>query len=79
MLFTCSKTEFIEQEWETGRSTLYSFDKPFQLLYVNPAHLEFSGKSSVDFKYCLLFVYIFTSRIYAHPLKPRRLVAKKMS
>ena len=36
-----SKTEFVEQERETGRSTLYSFEESFQLLHVNPAHLEF--------------------------------------
>ena len=59
-----SKTEFVEQKREINKSSLYSFDGPFQLLNADVANLKFLGKSAVDLQYCLLFVNLFTSKVY---------------
>ena len=59
-------------------STLYSFDGPFKLLHVDAANFEFLVKSAVDPKYCLLFVYLFTSKVYTYPMKSRRFLTIKM-
>lgn len=58
------KTVFVEQKSELDRSTLYSFDSPFQLSLADVANLEFLGKSTGDPRYCLLSVDLFTSKVY---------------
>ena len=70
--------QFIEKRSDIDRSTLYSFDGPFQLLQAHIAHIRFLVKSAVDPKFCLLFVDLFTSKIYTFPMKTRNLLAKKM-
>ena len=73
-LFT---TQLIVKRNNIDRSTLYSFDGPFQLLQAHIAHIRFLVKSAVDPKFCLLFVDLFTSKIYTFPMKTRNLLAKK--
>ena len=41
---------------EIDRSTLYSFDGPFQLIHADLGNLEFLGKSATTPKYALLAV-----------------------
>ena len=72
------KITFVEKKDDIYRSTLYSFDGPFQLLHVDMENLEFLGKSTADPKYCLLFVDLFTSKVYVYPMKSRKSVASKM-
>ena len=72
------KTTFLEKKGKTDRSMLYSFDDPFWLLHADVANLEFLGKSAVDTKYCLLFIDLFTSKIYTYPMRSRRFIARKM-
>ena len=43
-----TKTTFVEKKIQMERSTLYSFDSPFQLLNADVANLEFLGKSVGD-------------------------------
>ena len=74
-LFT---TQFIETRNDIDRSTLYSFNGPFQLLQSHIAHISWVVKSAVDPKFCLLFVDLFTSKIYTFPIKTRNLLAKKI-
>ena len=69
--------QFIEKS-DVDRSTLYSFDDPFQLLQADIAYISFLAKSAIDPKFCLLFVDLFTSKIYTFPMKTRNLLAKKM-
>ena len=71
-------TQFIGKRSDIDRSTLYSFDGPFQLLQADIAYISFLAKSAVDPKFCLLFVDLFTSKIYTFPMKTRNLLAKKM-
>ena len=57
--------------WEKDdidRSNLYRFDGPFQLLHADVGNLQFLGKSATDPKYCLLFVDLFTSKVYVYPI-----------
>ena len=70
-------TQFIEKRSDIDRSTLYSFDGPFQLLQADIAYISFLAKSAVDPIFCLLFVDLFTSKIYTFPMKTRNLLAKK--
>ena len=44
----------------------------------NIAYISFLGRSAVDPKFCLLFVDLFTSKIYLYPMKKGNLLAKKM-
>ena len=53
------KTTFVEKKDNIDRSTLYSFDGPFQMLHADVGNLEFLEKSATDSKYCLLLVDIF--------------------
>ena len=73
-----TKTPFVEKKGEKDRSTLHSFDGPFQLLHPDVANLEFLGKSTVDPTYRLLFVDLHTSKIYSYQMKSRRFIAKKI-
>ena len=41
-------------------------------------NLEFLGKSATDPKYCLLFVDLFTSKVYVYPMKSRKSILNKM-
>ena len=49
--------------------TLYSFSRPFEALQADIAYISFLARSAVDPKFCLLFVDLFTSKIYLHPMK----------
>ena len=71
-------TQFIEKRSDIDCLTLYSFDGSFQLLQADIAYISFLAKSSVNPKFCLLFVDLFTSKIYNLPKKTRNLLAKKM-
>ena len=57
-------TPFVPQRKDVDRSTLYSFQGPFEALQADIADIQFLAKSAVDPKYCLLFVDLFTSMIY---------------
>ena len=72
------KTTFVEKRDDVDRSTLYSFDGPFQLLHADVSNLEFLRKSATDPKYYLLFVDLFTSKVYAYPMKSRKSILNKM-
>ena len=72
-------TPFVNKRSNIDHSTLYSISKPFELLHADIADLRFLAKSAVDPKYCLLIVDLFTSKIYAYPMKNRSLIAKKLN
>ena len=71
-------TPFIENKRNIDKSTLYSFNGPFQLLHADIADIRFFSKSAVDPKYCLLFVDLFTQKIYTYPMRKRNILKKKM-
>ena len=69
---------FVENKKDVDNSTLYSFNGPFQLLHADIADIRFFSKSAADPHYCLLFVDLFTQKIYMYPMKKRNLLKKKM-
>ena len=71
------KTMFVEKKDDIDRSTLYSFDSPFQFLHADVGNLEFLGKSATNPKYCLLFINFFTSKVNVYPMKSRKSILNK--
>ena len=71
-------TPYVGNRSDIDRSILYSFSKPFEVVQVDIADIRFLAKSAVDPKYCLLFIDLFTSKIYVYPMKNRSLLAKKV-
>ena len=57
---------------------LYSFSRPFEALQADIAYISFLARSAVDPTFCLLYIDLFTSKIYTYPMKKRNLSAKKM-
>ena len=72
------KATFVEKKDNIGRSTFYSFDSSFQFLHADVRNLEFLRKSAIDPKYFLLFVNLFTSKVYVYPMKSKKSIAAKM-
>ena len=70
-------TPFIEKRSKTDRSTIYSLSKLFEVLQADIADIRFLAKSALDPKYCVLFVDLFTSKIYVYPMKIRSVLARK--
>ena len=58
---------YVEKK-EIDRSSLCSFDGPFQLVHANIGNLEFLGKSAVNPKYALLAVDLYSSKVYVYPM-----------
>ena len=71
-------TPFVKKRQNTIRTTLYGFSGPFQALQADTAYISFLARSAVDPKFCLLFVDLFTSKIYTYLMKTRNLLAKKI-
>ena len=69
---------FVEKTSDVDRSTLYSFNRPFELLHADIADIRFLAKSAADPLYCLLLADLFMQKIYTYPMKKRHLLAKKM-
>ena len=59
-------------------TALYSFHRPFEALQADIAYISFLARLAVDPKFCVLFVDLFTSKIYTQPTKKRNFLAKKM-
>ena len=72
-----TRFDFIEKR-ETDRSTLYSFDGPFQLIHADVGNLEFLRKSVTVPKYALLIVDLYSSKIYVYPMPSRKQIVQKM-
>ena len=55
-----TRVDYVEKR-ETDRSSLYSFNGPFQLLHVDVGNLEILGKKMQHFlnMYLWLFIYIY--------------------
>ena len=57
-----TRVDYVEKR-EIGRSTLYSFDGPFQLIHAHVGNLEFLGKSATTPRYVLLVIDLYSSKI----------------
>ena len=76
-------TPFVEKKENILGTTLYSFHRPFEALHADIAYISFLARLAFDrfvclLKFCLLFVDLFTSKIYTYPMKKRNLLGEKM-
>ena len=56
-----TRTDYVEKR-EIDRSTLYSFDGPFQLLHADVGNLEFLGKNATFPQCVLVIVDLYSSK-----------------
>ena len=63
---------------EIDRSTLYSFDDPFQLLHADIGNLEFLGKNATFPQYVLVIVDLFSFKVYTYSMKSRIQILQKL-
>ena len=66
-----TRTDYVEKR-EIDRSTLFSFDGPFQLLHADVGNLEFLGKNATFPQYVLVIVDLFSSKVYTYSMKSRK-------
>ena len=57
-----TSTDYVDKR-EIDRSTLHSFDGPFQLLHVNVGNLEFLGKNATILQYVLVVADLYSSKV----------------
>ena len=74
---TPTKADYVEKR-EIDRSTLYSFDGPFQLLHADVRNLEFLGKNATIPQYALMVVDLYSSKVYVYPIRSRKQTLQKM-
>ena len=72
-----TRADYAEKR-EIGRSTLYSFNGPFQLLHIDVANLEFLGKLSSVHNYALLIVDLYSSNVYVYPMRSRKQILQNL-
>ena len=65
------RLDYLEKR-QIDRSTLYSFNSPFQLIHADIANLDFLGKPATVPKYALLIVDLFLSKVYVYPMQLRK-------
>ena len=62
---------------EIDRSTLYSFDGPFQLLHADIGNLEFLGKNATFPQYALVIVNLYSSKVHVYSMRSRKQILQK--
>ena len=72
------RLDYVEKR-EIDRSTVYSFNSPFQLMHADIANLEFLGKSATVPKYALLIVDLFLSKVYVYPMRLQKQLLKYLN
>ena len=72
------RLNYVKQR-EIDRSTVYSFNGPFQLMHADIANLEFLGKSATVPKYALLIVDLFSSKVYVYPMQLQKQLLKYLN
>ena len=63
---------------EIDRSSLYSFDGPFQLLHADVGNSEFLEKNTTFPQYVLLIVDLYQSKVYVYLMRSRKQIQQKM-
>ena len=72
-----NRTDYVEKR-EIDHSTLYSFDRPFQLFHADVGNLEFLGKNATFPQYVLVLVDLFSSKTYTYPMKSTKQIRQKL-
>ena len=63
-----TRVDYVEKR-EMDRSTLYSFDGPFQFIHADVGKLEFLGESAITPRYMLLAADLYSSKFYVQESK----------
>ena len=71
-----NRTDYVVKR-EIDKSTLYSFDALFQLLQAEVANLEFLGKNAIFPQCALVFVDLYSSKVYLSLMRLRKQKKKK--
>ena len=72
-------TPFVQERAVTQRGVmLHTIDGPMQFVHADVAVLNFFSKSVVAPKYCLLWVDLFTSKVYTYGMKKKSQLADKL-
>ena len=74
---TPARTDYVEKRG-IDRSTLYSFDQSFQLLYTDIANLELLDKNDIFPQYALVIVDLYSSKAYVCSMRSRKRILQKM-
>ena len=74
---TPARTDYVEKRG-IDRSTLYSFDQSFQLLYTDIANLELLDKNDIFPQYALVIVDLYSSKAYVCSMRSRKQILQKM-
>ena len=72
-----TRADYIDKR-EIDRSTLYSFDGPFQLLHADVGNQEFLGKNATFPQYVLVIVDLYLSEVYTYQMKSRKQILQKI-
>ena len=72
-----TRLDYVEKR-EIDRSTLHSFDGPFELIHADVGNLELLGKSATLPRYVLLVVDFYSSKVYVNSMCSRKQVLQKM-
>ena len=72
-----TRIDYVEKR-EIDRSTLYSFDGPFQLLHADIGNLEFLGKNATFPQYALVVVDLYSSKVYVYLMRQRKQLLQKI-
>ena len=74
---TPTRIDYVEK-MEIGRSTLYSFDRSFQLSHPDIGNLEFLVKNATFPQYALVVVDLYSSKVYVYLMRSRKQILQKM-
>ena len=72
-----ARVYYVEKR-EIGRSTLYNFDGPFQLIHADVESLKFLGKNVTTPRYVLLVVDLYSLKVYISPMCSRKQILQNM-
>ena len=71
-----SRADYVEKRI-IDRSTLYSFNSPFQLLHADVGNLESLGKNATFPQYVLVIVDLYSSKVYTYSVtSPKQMLQK---
>ena len=73
-----TRADYVEKR-EIDRSTLYSFNGPFQLVHAAVGNIEFLGKLATTPKYALLAVDLYSSKVCVYSLQSRKQILEKLN
>ena len=69
------RLDYVENR-KIDRSTLYSFNVPFQFMHADIANLDFLGKSTAIPKYASSIVDLFLTKVYVYPMQLQKQLLK---